>query len=111
MPIYLIACATCGAERDIYRAFKDYDDLPACCGEKMQRKVTAPYVRGDIQPYQSMATGEVINSRSAHKAHLKAHKLVEVGDQTHYLKPKPVSPPPGLKETLIRVANEKLRSN
>jgi putative FmdB family regulatory protein len=110
MPIYRIACAKCGAEQDVYRAFKDYDDLPDCCGEKTHRMVTAPYVMGDIQPYRSMATGEMINSRSEHKSMLKAHRLVEVGDQTHYLKPKPISPPPGLKETLIRVANEKLRS-
>lgn len=109
MPIYAIACPHCGAEQDVYRALKDYDDLPVCCGEKMQRRVTAPYVMGDIQPYRSMVDGKVINSRAEHKAMLRAHRLVEVGDQTHYLKPKPITPPPGLKETLIRVVNEKTR--
>lgn len=110
MPIYSIACAKCGAEQDVYRAFKDYDDLPTCCGEPMRRKLTAPYVRGDIQPYRSMVTGKMVNSRSEHRAMLQQHKLVEVGNETQYLKPKPVTPPPGLKETLVRVANEKLRS-
>lgn len=110
MPIYHIACAGCGAEQDVYRAFKDYDDLPECCGQKMQRQVCAPYVVGDIQPYRSMVTGQMITSRAEHRAMLQQHKLVEVGNETKYLKPKAVTPPPGLKETLIRVANEKLRS-
>ena len=68
-------------------------------------------VMPDIQPYRSMINGEVINSRSVHRSHLKAHNCIEVGNETKYLtKPKPVTPPPGLKETLIRVVNDKLRS-
>ena len=110
MPIYRILCPHCEAEQDIYRAFKDYDDLPECCGQKMQRKVTAPYVAADIQPYRSMVTGEMVTSRTRHRSILREHKLVEVGNETKYLKPKPLTPPAGLKETLIRVANEKLRS-
>lgn len=41
----------------------------------------APYVIGDIQPYQSMQTGEMINSRSHHRMHLKQHGLVEIGNE------------------------------
>jgi hypothetical protein len=41
----------------------------------------APMVIGDIQPYRSMHTGEMIMSRSNHKAHLKQHKLVEIGNE------------------------------
>lgn len=108
MPIYAIACAQCGAEQDVYRTVKNYDDLPDCCGARMYRKVTAPYVIGDIQPHRSMVTGEMVTSRSRHHEILRDHNLVEVGNETQYLKPKPISPPPGLKETLIRVANEKL---
>jgi len=70
----------------------------------------APLVMGDIQPYQSMIDGSTITSRSKHRTHLRDHECLEVGDQTHHLKPfGTYNSPPGLKETLIRVANEKLR--
>ena len=51
--------------------------------------VNAPMVMADIQPYQSMATGEIIGSRSTHRAHLKAHGLIEVGNELkHHTKPR-----------------------
>ncbi len=65
-------------------------------------------VMGDIQPYQSMVTGEMINSRSQHREHLKTHRLVEVGNETKYLAPKPKELPPGLKRRIIEIANSKL---
>jgi len=68
------------------------------------------HVMPDIEPYQSMIDGTVINSRSRHREHLRAHDCVEIGnDSSLYAKPKPLQSPPGLKEMLIRVANEKLR--
>lgn len=70
----------------------------------------AHHIFRDIKPYQSMITGEMINSRSRHREHLREHRCIEVGnDSSLFAQPKPVAPPPGLKETLIRVANEKLR--
>lgn len=56
-------------------------------GQKTE--VTADYrpaprhhnVIGDIQPYRSMATGEIIGGRRQHRDHLKAHGLVEVGTE------------------------------
>lgn len=66
-------------------------DLPQCCGQTMSRQIVAPMVSTDIAPYQSMATGEWITSRSAHREHLKRHRLVEVGNET--LKPKDMTPP------------------
>ncbi len=41
----------------------------------------APYVIPDIQPYQSMQTGEMITSRSQHRAHLRQHGLIEIGNE------------------------------
>lgn len=53
--------------------------------------VEAPVVMGDIEPYQSMATGEMITSRSQHREHLKRHHLVEIGNDTaHLTKPREV---------------------
>lgn len=64
-------------------------------------------VMGDIQPYRSMVDGSIINSRSSHRAHLKQHGCVEVGnDSSLYAKPKPISSPPGLKEDIIRAVND-----
>ena len=40
-----------------------------------------PMIIGDIEPYQSQITGEMITSRSQHREHLKAHGCVEIGDQ------------------------------
>jgi hypothetical protein len=45
------------------------------------------YVMPDIQPYQSMADGTMITSRSEHREHLKKHGLQEIGNETKYLKP------------------------
>lgn len=81
MPIYEIACKKCGNKQEIFRSVSKYNDLPECCGEIMHRCLTAPEVMSDIQPYKSQATGEYITSRSKHREHLKAHGLVEIGDQ------------------------------
>jgi hypothetical protein len=77
-------------------------------GEARAVEQKAAMVMGDIQPYKSMVTGEMINSRSTHREHLKAHHLVEVGNETKYLKPKPKELPPGLKQRIIEIANSKL---
>ncbi len=41
----------------------------------------AAYVRGDIQPYKSMMTGEMIEGRRQHRDHLRQHRLVEIGNE------------------------------
>lgn len=77
-----------------------------------RRSTSGHMVMPDIQPYRSMIDGSIINSRSQHRAHLKAHGCIEVGNDSSVMNPKyeRPKPPPGLKETIIRVANEKLRS-
>jgi hypothetical protein len=42
---------------------------------------TAPQVMPDIPGYKSMQTGEWISSRSQHRAHLKQHRLIELGNE------------------------------
>lgn len=53
---------------------------------------TAPLIVRDIEPYKSMATGERIRSRRHHRDHLKAHRLVEVGNE--YAKGLPIDSAP-----------------
>ncbi len=48
---------------------------------------SAPTVITDIEPYQSMVTGEMIGGRRQHREHLRQHGLVEIGNETHHLKP------------------------
>lgn len=108
MPLYDVKCQACGKQAEIFRSLNEYEDLPECCGQAMQRIISAPMVMNDIQPYISQIDGSVINSRSAHKAHLKTHRCEEVGNETSYLKSKAPAPPPGLKETLIEVVNSKM---
>lgn len=110
MPIYAMTCHTCHSEQDIFRSIaKMNEDLPECCGNVMQRKIVAPMVSDDIQPYKSMCDGTWITSRSQHRAHLKQHKVIEVGNEKIQQPKKQIAPPPGLKDTLIRVANDKLK--
>ena len=68
---------------------------------------TGPYVMGDIQPYRSMADGTMVEGRRQHREMLKRNNCVEIGNEKQT--PRPVMPPTGLKETLIQVAQEKLR--
>ena len=70
---------------------------------------TSHHVMPDIAPYRSMVTGEEITSRSKHREHLKQHKLVEVGNETKYLTPKPKQLPAGRKEIIAQLVYERLR--
>lgn len=40
-----------------------------------------PNIQPDISPYESIITGETITSRSHHREHLRAHNMVEVGNE------------------------------
>ena len=72
------------------------------------------HIMGDIEPYRSQIDGSIIASRSRHREHLRAHGCIEVGnDSSLRRQPKPSTPPPGLKEKIIRaverVENRKRR--
>ena len=68
---------------------------------------TSWQVMPDIQPYRSMIDGHIVQSRSGHRAHLRINNCIEVGNEVQ--KPRPVTTPPGLKQTLIDICNDKLR--
>jgi len=48
------------------------------------------FVMGDIQPYKSMVTGEMIMGRRQHREHLRQHGCIEVGNEK--LTPKAPTP-------------------
>lgn len=91
MPVYDIRCGHCGAEDTVFRKLSEYDDLPECCGGKMFRKVCAPSVIADIQPYKSMIDGSVIGSRAQHRKHLSQHGCTEVGNESMEIKADPIA--------------------
>ena len=87
-------CVECGK-----RFFKQIDnketgDPQPChtCGTMSEwvPKTQPPAVMSDIAPYQSQQTGQMITSRSQHRAHMREHKLIEVGTENlekHISKP------------------------
>lgn len=67
------------------------------------------YVMPDIQPYRSMVDGSIVGGRRQHREHLRQHNVIEVGNELDKATPKPLEPPRGLKEALIRAAHNHLR--
>ena len=70
------------AERGSYVFDKETGELVPKSEYYRSSEVNAPMVLNDIQGYKSMQTGEWIGSRSTHREHLKAHRLVEIGTET-----------------------------
>jgi hypothetical protein len=46
-----------------------------------RKRVAAPDILPDIEPYDSIITGEKITSRSHHREHLAKHECEEVGSE------------------------------
>ena len=57
------------------------------------------HIMPDIQPYQSMADGSMITSRSQHREHLRAHNCIEIGDESMETK---VAPPKDNRREILR---------
>ena len=77
---------------------------------QLESRKTSWQVLPDIQPYISQIDGHIVPSRNAHRAHLRINNCVEVGNERMESRRRD-APLPGLRETLISVANEKLRYN
>lgn len=60
------------------------------------------HVMPEIQPYQSMKTGEWITSRAQHQEHLKRHNCFEVGNEIAPPKPVEVDPHGDIKQSYVR---------
>ena len=61
--------------------------------------VDAPTIIGDIAPYRSMATGEIIGGRRQHREHLRQHQLIEIGNEVQ--RPAQRRPDPTIKRDVI----------
>jgi hypothetical protein len=74
--------------------------------ESMTRK-QAPMIQSDIQGYVSQIDGSYIESRSKHRAHLKQHGCIEVGNEK--MSNEAPKQDPKLKQRIAEIAYEKLR--
>jgi hypothetical protein len=103
-----IYCPKCGI-------YEDAPQLKSCdrCEIEMQEHVIKPHetavirkshlhVVPDINPYQSMVDGTMIEGRKNHREHLKRHSLIEIGNETKHLKPYGNYKPTGIKEELVK---------
>lgn len=73
------------SDKEYYLTFWSYElgspEAEQAWKEKQEMiRRDAPMVMSDIQPYISQVDGSVIESRSKHKAHLKQHKMIELGN-------------------------------
>lgn len=59
------------------------------------------HVMPDIQPYQSMCDGSMITSRSQHREHLRAHGVIEMGNEAPQSKPADIRKT-GVKQELLQ---------
>lgn len=59
----------------------------------------APMIIPDIQPYRSMATGEMVMGRRQHREHLREHRLIEIGNEVQ--RPFQRGPDPTIKRDVI----------
>lgn len=85
MPIYEYTCKSCDADFTRHLPLSRYNEEQHCpeCGSPARKVLSAPMVRGDIQPYTCPITGKVISSRRAHEENLLRHdcRVLEKGEK------------------------------
>ena len=83
MPLYEYRCSE-GHTTDEVRAVDHRHDPLSCgvCGKPAEKIISAVgHAMPDIAGYRSMQDGSWIGSRSKHRAHLRQHGLIEVGNE------------------------------
>lgn len=107
MPLYEYECS-CGALTERICPVKDHTPRVKCeCGRMAVQVLGFAHVIPDITPYKSMQTGERIRGRAHHRAHLKEHGLIEIGNER--LPPRKPKPLPPLADDLKRAIAETRR--
>lgn len=83
MPIYEYRCRD-GHTTDAHRSVDDRHLPMLCrtCGQAAEKIISrVGHAVPDIAGYRSVVTGQWIGSRSTHRAHLREHGLIEVGNE------------------------------
>lgn len=106
MPVYEYRCPS-GHVTDAYRPVSGRLQPEKCatCGVYAEKCISRPaFAMPDIAGYTSIIDGRRIESRSAHREHLKAHGMVEVGNEK--LPPKKPYEPKGIAADICRAMEE-----
>lgn len=102
-------CDVCAARYGVGdpRNWHNPENWPQECMDhyrkRNQKHGESPQYMKDIEPYKSTLDGTIINSRSAHKAHLRINGCIEVGNEKIEKK---YEPAPGLTQDIVRAMNE-----
>lgn len=73
---------------------------------------STPYVMEDMKPYRSPLDGSYVGSRSTHKAHMRQHGVIEVGNEKLTRPARKDYNPQGVRDDLMRTLHEKgIRKN
>jgi len=88
-------CDSCGKWHDLGEPWPQ-----ACFGHfrKGESNSKSLQVMGDIQPYKNTIDGKVIGGRKQHRDFLRAHGMVEVGNENV---PQVYQPPPNPRHDII----------
>lgn len=103
MPTYTYECPRCEHQRTVILTLAEHDTFKAThCRKQMFQVMFAPQITTDIQPYQSMVTGERIAGRRQHRDHLRAHGCIEVGNEVPKARTKVALSKTGRREALSK---------
>ena len=105
MPIYPCKCE-CGHYDEVYRTVANYKDLPEHCGKQMRRYMTPTNVMEDMKEYRSPLDGSVVSSRKHHRAHMKKHGVIEMGNEKPKLKKAKGYDSTGLRDDINATIND-----
>jgi hypothetical protein len=72
-------------------------------------KTQGTMIMPDIKPYQSMIDGREISSRSVHRAHLRQHGFIEVGNERPPALVERAPRPEGLRQDMQRAWDQLTR--
>jgi putative FmdB family regulatory protein len=105
MPIYEYRCPN-GHMTDAFRSVDTRHALERCkCGAMAEKVISRPaFAVGDIKGYRSTLDGTWIGSRSAHRAHMRQHDVIEVGNER--LPERRPADPKGVREDINRAIGQ-----
>lgn len=87
MPMYAYQCPSCSKRFDAFKTIANYREAEACtCGAIAEKRIVAPTILGDFQPYDCPITGRTISGRQEHKENLARHgcRVKEAGETEQY---------------------------
>lgn len=91
MPVYDYNCPKCDTTQERFLPLKDLDVVKVRCPvclSMMERRISAPMVRGDYEAYNCPITGKLVEGKRAHIENLKRNgcRVLEPGETREAMK-------------------------